>query len=257
MRDILKISSLENEQLKFFSKLKKKKYREEAKLFLAEGRKFLEYSENASYVLFREDIPIEETILEKFNCPIISLSSKCFEKVSVQENSQGVIILYSYKNIVLSRDARQLIILDDIQDPGNLGTIIRLVDASGFSDIILTKNSVDYYNEKVVRSSMGSIFHVNLKKKKKIEIVDYLKKQQYNIVVTSLQEDSIPYMEMSLDERNAFVFGNEGHGVSKEFLDIADEKVIIPISGQAESLNVAMALGILLFYSRDLKRVLE
>ena len=91
----------------------------------------------------------------------------------------------------------------------------------------------------------------------KIEIVDYLKKQQYNIVVTSLQEDSIPYMEMSLDERNAFVFGNEGHGVSKEFLDIADEKVIIPISGQAESLNVAMALGILLFYSRDLKRVLE
>ena len=158
---------------------------------------------------------------------------------------------------MLSRDARQLIILDDIQDPGNLGTIIRLVDASGFSDIILTKNSVDYYNEKVVRSSMGSIFHVNLHTMEKIEIVDYLKKQQYNIVVTSLQEDSIPYMEMSLDERNAFVFGNEGHGVSKEFLDIADEKVIIPISGQAESLNVAMALGILLFYSRDLKRVLE
>jgi len=257
MREIYKISSLENEKIKNFLKLRKKKYREEEKAFLAEGRKFLDYPEAAKYLLLREDVKVGQETIEKFNCPVFSLSFKCFEKISVQESSQGVIVIYSYPKIELSKEVKQLIVLDDIQDPGNLGTIIRLVDAAGFSDILLTKHSVDCYNEKVVRSSMGSIFHVNIHIMEKEEIIKYLEKQNYHILVTSLQEDSIPYTEMPVKEKNAFIFGNEGHGVSQEFLEIAEKKIIIPISGKAESLNVAMAVGIILFYTRDLKRILE
>lgn len=257
MKEIFKISSPENEKVKFFSKLKKKKYREEEQIFLAEGRKFLDYPEGAKYVLLREDVKGEEEQLERFSCPIFSLSKKCFEKISVQENSQGVILFYSYPKLEISKNTKQLIVLDDIQDPGNLGTIIRLVDAVGFSDILLTKHSVDCYNEKVVRSSMGSIFHVHLHVMEKKEIIDYLQAENYHVLVTTLQQDSVAYTEMQLKEKNAFVFGNEGHGVSEEFLELAEQKIIIPISGQAESLNVAMAVGIILFYSRDLKRILE
>ncbi|MDK4522250.1 RNA methyltransferase [Fusobacterium necrophorum] len=257
MKAWIHISSPENEKVKFFSKLKKKKYREEERVFLAEGKKFLDYPEGAKYVLLREGVEVEEERLERFSCPVFLLSQKCFEKVSVQENSQGVILLYSYPVIEISKAAKQLIVLDDIQDPGNLGTMIRLVDAAGFSDIFLTKHSVDCYNEKVVRSSMGSIFHVRLHVMEKKEILEYLQAENYHVLVTTLQRDSVAYTEMQLKEKNAFVFGNEGHGVSKEFLELAEQKIIIPISGQAESLNVAMAAGIILFYSRDLKRILE
>lgn len=257
MKEILQISSLENETIRKFLKLKKKKHRDELKLFLAEGRKFLEYPERANYLLLREDIVLEKGIIKGFSCPIFSLTKKCFQKLSSQENSQGVILVCSFEENQLEEVREQILILDDIQDPGNLGTILRLADAAGFRDILLTNKSVDVTNEKVVRSSMGSIFHVNTYSRKKEEIINFLKEKGYHCIATSLQEDSVPYTEVQVKEKNAFIFGNEGHGISEEFLDISSQKLIIPISGKAESLNVAMALGILIFYLRDLQRIFK
>lgn len=255
MKEILQISSLENETLKRLCKLKKKKYREEEKLFLAEGRKFLDYLEDVVYLILREDVLFEEKDFPKDDCTVLRLSRRCFEKLSSQENSQGIILVYSRKEPDFKKIGKQILVLDDIQDPGNLGTILRLADASGFQDVLLTAGSVDVYNEKTVRSSMGSIFHIRNYTMEKEEMLNFLKQKKYHCIVTSLQEDSIPYTEMDLEEKNAFIFGNEGHGVSPEFLDFAAQKVIIPISGKAESLNVAMALGIIAFYLRDLKRI--
>lgn len=257
MKEILEISSLENEHIKSWAKLKKKKVREEQKLFLAEGRKFLDYPENAKYLLFREDVSYDSEVLARFSCPVFRLSKKCFDKISSQENSQGVILIYSMDKASLEDCREQVLVLDDIQDPGNLGTILRLADAAGFSDILLTENCADVYNEKVVRSSMGSIFHIRSYSLTKNEILSFLKEENYAVTVTSLQEDSIPYTEMEVQEKNAFIFGNEGHGVCEEFLQAASQKIIIPISGKAESLNVAMALGIIIFYLRDLKRLVK
>ena len=146
-----------------------------------------------------------------------------------------------------------VVVLDKIQDPGNLGTIIRVVDAVGLKDIILTKGSVDCYNEKVVRSSMGSIFNLNIIYLDEEELLGYLTRNNYKLIVTALEENSISYTDIKVEEKNAIVFGSEGNGVSSSFLKLANEVVMIPIYGSAESLNVAMASGIMLYKFKELK----
>ena len=145
-----------------------------------------------------------------------------------------------------------IVVLDKIGDPGNLGTIIRVADAGGFKDILLTKGSVDCWNEKVVRSSMGSILNMNILYLEEEEMISFLKEKGYKMEVTALDKTSIEYTQMSLSEKNAIIFGSEGNGVSQRFLEISDEKLIIPIYGIAESLNVAMACGIILYKTREI-----
>lgn len=246
------ITSRENELFKSLKKLKTKKYREIEKLFLAEGRKFLEFEENPKIIIFKEGISEENIVLStKHQCKKIILSEKLFKELSSQENSQGVIICYNSKDNKLNEIDNNVIVLNKIADPGNLGTIIRVADAAGFKDIILTKGSVDCYNEKTVRSSMGSILGVNIYYVEESEIIQILRDKGYKIIATALEKDSIPYTKMKLREKNAFVFGNEGEGVSQNILSKSDEKLIIPIYGSAESLNVAMAVGIILYDVRN------
>lgn len=246
------IKSKENEVFKNLKKLKLKKYREIQKLYLAEGKKFLSFDILPEIIIFKEGV--SETILlnsEKHQCKKITLSEKLFKEISTQENSQGVIVCYSFKENNLKDLKENIIVLNRVSDPGNLGTIIRVADAAGFSDIILTKGSVDCYNEKTVRSSMGSILSVNIQYIEEDELITFLKERDYKIIVTALEEDSIPYTKMKLSKKNAFLFGNEGDGVKKEIIDCSDEKIIIPIFGIAESLNVAMATGIILYKVRE------
>ena len=249
------INSLENNTIKKIKKLKIKKYREEEQLFIAEGRKFLDFTFEPEIIVFRENYEtageIEEK-LEKFQCRKIIVSEKVFGQLTSQENSQGVIVVYPYIKGSLEKLQKNIVVLDKIGDPGNLGTIIRVADAAGFKDIILTKGSVDCYNEKVVRSSMGSILNMNILYMEEEELITFLKREGYKIEVTALDKDSVSYTEMKLTERNAIVFGSEGDGVSQNFLKMCDEKIIIPIYGIAESLNVAMACGIILYKTKEI-----
>lgn len=249
------INSPENGTVKKIKKLKLKKYREESRQFLAEGHKFLDFDYKPELIIVREDILDQKFImdkLEKFDCRKISLDDRLFNQLSSQENSQGVILVYPYCNSSLNDIHKDVIVLDKVQDPGNLGTIIRVADAAGFKDIILSKGSCDCYNEKVVRSSMGSIFNMNLVYLEEDEVIDNLKNKGYKFIVTALKENSVPYNEMKLAEKNAIIFGSEGNGVSDRFLEVADETVIIPIYGSAESLNVAIASGIVIYKVREL-----
>ncbi|MDH6456792.1 TrmH family RNA methyltransferase [Fusobacterium sp. PH5-7] len=249
------INSLENNTIKKIKKLKIKKYREEEQLFIAEGRKFLDFTFEPEIIVFRENYEIAREIeekLEKFQCRKIIVSEKVFGQLTSQENSQGVIVVYPYIKGSLEKLQKNIVVLDKIGDPGNLGTIIRVADAAGFKDIILTKGSVDCYNEKVVRSSMGSILNMNILYMEEEELITFLKREGYKIEVTALDKDSVSYTEMKLTERNAIVFGSEGDGVSQNFLKMCDEKIIIPIYGIAESLNVAMACGIILYKTKEI-----
>lgn len=249
------INSLENNIIKKIKKLKIKKYREEEQLFIAEGRKFLDFTFEPEIIVFRENYEIAGEIekkLEKFQCRKIIVSEKVFGQLTSQENSQGVIVVYPYIKGSLEKLQKNIVVLDKIGDPGNLGTIIRVADAAGFKDIILTKGSVDCYNEKVVRSSMGSILNMNILYMEEEKLITFLKREGYKIEVTALDKDSVSYTEMKLTERNAIVFGSEGDGVSQNFLKMCDEKIIIPIYGIAESLNVAMACGIILYKTKEI-----
>ncbi len=249
------INSLENNTIKKVKKLKQRKYREEEKKFLAEGRKFLDFDYEPELIILKDGYEKEGSIvnkLDRFSCRKIVVVDKIFKELTSQENSQGVILVYPYCSSDIKKIQNNIVVLDKVQDPGNLGTIIRVADASGFKDIILTKGSVDCYNEKVVRSSMGSIFNMNILYLEEDEVIRTLKDSGYKLQVTALEKNSIEYTEMELGEKNAIVFGSEGNGVSEKFLEVADATVIIPIYGSAESLNVAIASGIILYKVREL-----
>lgn len=249
------INSLDNSTIKKVKKLKQRKYREEEKKFLAEGRKFLDFTYTPDLIILKENFEDFENIttkLERFDCRKIVVNDKIFKDLTSQENSQGVILVYPYCETNIGKINNNIIVLDKIQDPGNLGTIIRATDAAGFKDIILTKGSVDCYNEKCVRSSMGSIFNMNIVYMEELQLIQFLKEKKYKFLVTALENNSIEYTDITLSEKNAIIFGSEGNGVSDNFLKVADETVIIPIYGSAESLNVAMASGIILYKVREL-----
>lgn len=249
------INSLDNSTIKKIKKLKQRKYREEEKKFLAEGRKFLDFTYTPDLIILKENFEDFENIttkLERFDCRKIVVNDRIFKELTSQENSQGVILVYPYCETNIEKINNNIIVLDKIQDPGNLGTIIRVADAAGFKDIILTKGSVDCYNEKCVRSSMGSIFNMNIVYMEELQLIQFLKEKKYKFLVTALENNSIEYTDITLSEKNAIIFGSEGNGVSDNFLKVADETVIIPIYGSAESLNVAMASGIILYKVREL-----
>ena len=249
------INSLDNSTIKKVKKLKQRKYREEENKFLAEGRKFLDFTYTPDLIILKENFEDFENIttkLERFDCRKIVVNDRIFKELTSQENSQGVILVYPYCETNIEKINNNIIVLDKVQDPGNLGTIIRVADAAGFKDIILSKGSVDCYNEKCVRSSMGSIFNMNIVYMEELQLIQFLKEKKYKFLVTALENNSIEYTDITLSEKNAIIFGSEGNGVSDNFLKAADETVIIPIYGSAESLNVAMASGIILYKVREL-----
>lgn len=250
------IDSKENNSLKKIKKLRTKKYRDSEKKFLAEGTKFLDFDIVPETIIIDEKFSKNPEILEKIKkfekSQKIILAENLFSQLSSQENSQGVILVYKYEENDIERIENNVIVLDRVGDPGNLGTIIRTADAAGFRDIILTKGSVDCYNEKTVRSTMGSIFNVKLYYVEEERLLEILKEKNYKIISTVLSDDCIPYTEMTLKEKNAVVFGNEGSGIGENIINHSDEKVIIPIYGTAESLNVAMACGIIIYKCREI-----
>ena len=248
------IVSKENSLFKKIKKLRQKKYREEYKLFLIEGIKVYDFAKDYECVI------IKESKKENYNEFLLDertyiMSDNLFLEISSQENSQGIIFCIKSLEEKIDINTRELVILDNIQDPGNLGTLIRVIDAVGIKNIILTKGTCDIYNDKVVRSTMGSLFNLNFKYFSFLELKDFLEMNSFNILVTALSEKSKNYDKMTIKDKNAIVFGNEGHGVSREILDIANEQLIIPIYGKAESLNVSMAAGIFLYKYRELNNL--
>ncbi|WP_319370726.1 RNA methyltransferase [uncultured Ilyobacter sp.] len=246
------IKSKENKLYKTIKKLKTRKYREKEKLFIAEGQKFLDFKETPWAMLLKEGDNRYIEKAEGFTCPKYILSEALFNELSSQENSQGILLIYSMCESSIETIGHNIVVLDRIQDPGNLGTIIRVADAAGYRDIILLKGSVDVYNEKTVRSSMGSLFNMNFIYMEEEEVIKFIDQENYKSTVTALREDAIPYTDIIPGSKNAIIFGNEGQGVSERIIESSHSKVIIPIYGLAESLNVAVAAGIVLYKFREL-----
>ena len=248
------IVSRDNKQYKFLKKLKDKKYRDQNNVFLAEGEKFLKENIHFSKIIINE--AKYKYFEDKYNISkydnVLVLSENLFEQISTQETSQGILLIYSKIAKRLDEIKGDVIILDDVQDPGNIGTIIRTMIATNFTNLLLTKSSVDVYSPKVVRATMGGIFKVNVIYSDRENILKFLKENKYNIIGTALQEDSIDYREVILNKNNnAYVFGHEGNGISKEILTELDQKAIIPIYGDIESLNVSVAVAVFLYKMRE------
>ncbi len=251
------ITSKENEQVKHIRKLKEKKFRDQSNEYIIEGIKLVKEAinekQNIKQIIICDDceknlaITKEEMYdIAKYNC--IYVTKKIFENLTEVTNPQGILAIVEKqtKKIEINYKEEIIVALDDIQDPGNLGTILRTIDSIGLKQVLVSKNTVDCYNPKVVRSTMGAIFRVNIIQCEDLEkVLEDLKKHKFEIVVSSLQTKNDIY---NINYKNkVIVIGNEANGVEPKIVKIADKKIKIPMLGKTESLNASVATGIILY----------
>lgn len=243
------ITSTQNSQVKDWRKLHTKKYRVKTNSFLIEGYHLIEEALKSGWVI--EVIIVQDGIelpdwLAQQRYQLVD--PHVFAAISQTETPQGIAAVVKIKDTSAPL-GDYLLLLDQVQDPGNLGTMIRTADAAGFSQVILGKGTVDVYNDKVIRASQGSIFHISIIEADLAELIPALHSQAYTVFASAL-EQTIAYDAVGELDKVALIMGNEGSGIAPEILELADQRIKIPIYGQAESLNVSIAAGILMYQLR-------
>jgi len=256
------ISGRNNAFITEISKLKQKKYRNQSGLFYIEGTKLFKEVLNSGcrdkirYIIcVGECLPsFCETCLGEGgfgDATVVTVTNEVYKKITDEEAFEGIMCVIEKPagDVILSYE-KPVIVLCSVRDPGNVGAIIRTADAlcGDNTDIILSDDCADIYSGKTQRAAMGAIFRHDIKISKNItEDIANLKKNGYNIFAAHLDKNSRPITEVEFDAKTAVVFGNEGNGLDDGTVKICDEKMIIPISRDSESLNVSVAAGIVLW----------
>lgn len=250
-----KIESAKNNFIKMVKKLAKKKYREETGLYLIEGEHLVEEAlrYQGSHVMAiivtpqgRESLP--KLLTETPGRTLYLVKDDIFKALSAVPTPQGIIALVKLPSFALPETIKgPLLLLDNVQDPGNVGTMIRTADAANYAGVILGEGCADVYSPKVIRSMQGSQFHLPVYEANLGALIPTLKKSGLAVYGTELNPAAVDYRQLPAEAEFALIMGNEGQGVSHEILEMVDKAVYIPIDGQAESLNVAVAAGILMF----------
>lgn len=247
--EIKRITSAQNEYIKSIAKLKDKKQRETMRLFIAEGEHLVEMALSSEFEI--ENIIMSDGYYEKngdkFLNDLTIVPDSLFLKISDAKTPQGVMALIRLPGNKADDLCGKYIFCDNLQDPGNLGTVIRTADAFSFSGVIISKNSADVYSPKVIRSSQGSIFNIKVITNKDISYIKEEQAKGVKITSTALYGESVKLSDIKLCDNQIFVIGNEGSGVSREILEISDEIAYIPMTGKAESLNAGVAASILMY----------
>ena len=245
------IESKNNSLFKNIKKLKEKKYRNQTSTYLIEGLRFVDEAFKSGVeietLLYTEEFREKhfEFLENKKVKEEVILSSSLLKELSFTGTPQGIMAVITMENKQL-KDGDIVVLVDKVQDPGNMGTIIRTAHAVGAAGIITTKGTVDIYNDKTLRSTMGSIFYLPVIEDTNLEKINKLKSEGFRLVVSSLQGKN-DFFNEDLSGKTIIAVGNEGNGVSEEVYDISDIKVKIPMPGNAESLNVAVATSVMLY----------
>ena len=231
-------------EIKRIKLLKQKKYRNKYNLFIVEGEKSVLEFLRSNFFIAEKIYYTSSFNLEHKNLKSIKIDSATLNKISFLTKNQQVLGIFKIKRFIYSEQNKLIIALDSVQDPGNLGTIIRLCDWFGVSQIVCSLNTVDCFNPKVVQATMGSLNRVNVIY---TDLNSFLNKTKKKIYATVTSGNSIYKSELKQDA--VILLGNESNGISKKNLDLANSFVTIPRFGnlqETESLNVAMASAVLL-----------
>lgn len=248
------ITSATNKQIKMIQKLQKSsKERKQQGLFVIEGiRMFKEIPVEYLDKVFVTELFYEKNReLFKLREPDDFVADSVFEKLSETQTPQGVLATvkmrqYSFEDVLGGTENPLLLVLENLQDPGNLGTILRTAEGAGASGIIMSKDTVDIYNPKVVRSTMGALFRMPFYYADDIfEAVKELKNRGVKVYAAHLQGEG--FYEKDYRPGTAFLVGNEGNGLTDRITEMADEKIRIPMMGQVESLNAAIAATLMTY----------
>lgn len=255
------IESSNNSKIKYIRKLEQKKYRYKEQKYLIEGVRIIDHAldinADIEMILFSTkvfDVNGGKQLIKRIyseNIDYYQVDEHVFEEVSNTYNSQGVIAIVNIQSLMDEINykglSNKILFINQIQDPGNLGTIIRTADSAGFNDIIITKGTVDPYNDKVIRATMGSVLNVNIYFiEDNNKVLNDLKTEGYQVIATALDGQK-QYNTVEYNQKIVLCVGNEGNGLAPEVIDHATIKVNIPIFGSAESLNVGVASGIMMY----------
>lgn len=260
------ITSTSNARIKRLVNLKRKrKLRDSEKVFLVEGvRMFREVPEEMLLEIYvtQEFYEKEKTLVEDkkrmSGAAIEILADSVFEYVSDTKTPQGILCVVRQMENRLDKISdgadTLLLVLDSLQDPGNLGTIMRTAEAAGVTGIIMSRDCVDIYNPKTIRSTMGSVYRVPFAYAEDLgAAISHLQEKGIRFYAAHLEGTSA-YDQVSYLGKSAFLIGNEGNGLKKEVADCADQYIKIPMCGQVESLNAAVAASVLMFEAARQRR---
>lgn len=246
-----RIESLNNPRVKQWRKLHTKKERDKTKTFLVEGFHLVEEAikteEYVREVVISESVEIPASwVLDGLDVTIVT--DEIMTAITATETTQGIAAVCG-QHIAKSINPvnKKLLLIDAVQDPGNVGTLIRTADAAGLDAVIIGDGTVDIYNSKVIRSTQGAIFHLPIYRNNLHDMLTILKAADIPVYGTSLK-NAIHYKEVDTSDSFALIVGNEGKGVSTSLLTETTKNLFIPIKGKSESLNVAVAAGILMFH---------
>lgn len=228
----MKIESLTNSKVIYWNKLNNKKFRDEEGVFLIEGDHLINEAKKNGLVLCTIGLTSDYDY---------QVTQEILNKISNQKSGTKEIAVV--KKIEEKEINGNVIILDNLQDPGNLGTIIRSAAAFNIDTVILSLDSVDLYNDKAIRSSEGMIFNVNIMKKDIIKAIHELKEKGYLVYQTTVDGQG----DFIRKDKIAIVIGNEGNGISKEVRDVCDHNITIKMNGKCESLNAGVCASILMY----------
>ncbi len=245
---------LTQNELNYYSALLKKKYRQRERKFIVEGKKLVEEVLESKYKC--ELVIVNESFAQKENSIKVKFSKtkrieiitdKKFQKLTDTKTSQGIVAVVSMfsPQIEIIENENFIVALENISDPGNVGTIIRTCDWFGVKSVIVSPNSVDLFNPKVIRSTMGSIFHINVYESNDFyaDLVK-LKKLGRKILCSDMNGGNV--FKHKIEEMAVLILSNEAHGPTEKSLKLSDEIITIPRSGNAESLNVASAAAVII-----------
>ncbi|MEX1307982.1 MAG: RNA methyltransferase [Eubacteriales bacterium] len=245
---IYTVSSTQNTAIKAIKKLSSARSRKSSGLFLVEGEKCVREVMGieglcTQLIVLEQEKQEYSDLLEHYSGDVFFVSEPVLESISTVKSPQGIIAVCKDSKLNLAEADGLVIILDGISDPGNLGTIIRTADAVGAARVLTLDESADYLSPKVVRASMGSVFHIPVKKVDMAELLS-LKEAGYMLLGADLAGET----DFEVEQKNiGLVIGSEAHGISENVKGLLDKKIKLRMFGQAESLNAAVAAGILMY----------
>lgn len=249
---MLEITSQSNNRIKYIRSLLKKKSRQEHRQYTVEGKKSvhdaLRARKSVSVIAVSSSFYENEEFEYPKSAELIKVSDDIFVKLCDTETPQGILAVIDMEDFGKNEVSidKNYIYCDNVTDPGNIGTIIRTADAAGMGGVILSRNCVDLYSPKTVRSSMGSFFNIPVLTDKTYDDLNKYKSMGFSLYAGALSKDSVDYTAADFTKPSIIIVGNEANGVSKEVLEIS-RKIKIPIMGKAESLNVSVAASILMY----------
>lgn len=243
------ISSMQNDRVKTWKKLQTSKGRKKENTYLVETWHLIQEAQLAERLI---ECMLTQEAYDKYasqiTVPISIISSDIANNLAQTITTTGVFGVVNSQFETTPITNGQWLLLDGVQDPGNMGTIIRTADAAGFSGVIIGEGCVDVFNDKTIRAMQGSQFHLKLYKGNLIRYIQQMKSLGIAVYGSELNDKATTIFEIPYTENVALVMGNEGNGISKEVLQTCTQSVYIPILGQAESLNVAVAASIMIYH---------